>query len=233
MSTAGPTVIILAGPNGAGKTTSARTLLAETLSVMTYVNADVIAQGLSGFDPDSAAIEASRIMLERLRALAAQRVDFAFETTLAARTYAGWLRELRETGHSVQLTYFGSRVPTWPSPAWRNGYERAVITSRKQRFDGDTAAAWRTSLPSTCPWPIVGRLLTTAVQCRPERWRSGQPTQGQQFWTRPRGTRCNRSDRDDESTRPFGGRTVCGQGCGRSGHRERSPRGDSEPRTLG
>lgn len=101
-----PNVIVLAGPNGAGKTTAARTLLAETLKVMTYVNADVIALGLAGFDPDSAALEASRIMLERLHALAEQRADFAFETTLAGRTLADWLRGLRLTGYVVHLVYF-------------------------------------------------------------------------------------------------------------------------------
>src|ERR1041384_5416314 len=101
-----PSVIVLAGPNGAGKTTAARTFLAETLKVMTYVNADVIAQGLAGFDPDSAAVEASRIMLQRLHALAEQRVPFAFETTLAARSYAAWLRELRQTGYRPHLVYF-------------------------------------------------------------------------------------------------------------------------------
>jgi len=63
MANSPPSAIVLAGPNGAGKTTAARALLAETLSVMTFVNADVIAQGLAGFDVDSAAIEASRIML--------------------------------------------------------------------------------------------------------------------------------------------------------------------------
>src|ERR1700732_1413514 len=94
-----PSVIVLAGPNGAGKTTASRAVLAETLRVPTFVNADVIAQGLAGFDPDSAALEASRIMLERLRALAAQRADFAFETTLAGRTYVAWLRSLRESGY--------------------------------------------------------------------------------------------------------------------------------------
>jgi predicted ABC-type ATPase len=101
-----PSVIVLAGPNGAGKTTSARTLLADTLSVLTFVNADVIAQGLSGFDPDSAAVEASRIMLLRLRELAEQRANFAFETTLAARSYANWLRQLRAAGYTVRLFYF-------------------------------------------------------------------------------------------------------------------------------
>lgn len=106
MSESTPQVIILGGPNGAGKTTSARTVLAETLRVMTFVNADVIAQGLAGFDPTSAALEAGRIMLDRLRTLAARREDFAFETTLAARSYVPWLKELREKSYRVHLAYF-------------------------------------------------------------------------------------------------------------------------------
>ena len=99
-------VVVLAGPNGAGKTTAARTLLAENLRLMTFVNADVIAQGLAGFDPDSAVVEASRIMLERLHLLAQRRQDFAFETTLAARSYASWLRELQQGSYQVHLVYF-------------------------------------------------------------------------------------------------------------------------------
>jgi predicted ABC-type ATPase len=106
MAESSPTVIVLGGPNGAGKTTSARTLLANRLSLLTFVNADVIAQGLAGFDPDSAALEASRIMLERLYKLADQRADFAFETTLAARSYAPWLNQLRASGFTVHLFYF-------------------------------------------------------------------------------------------------------------------------------
>lgn len=101
-----PRVIVLAGPNGAGKTSSSRTLLAETLGVMAFVNADVIAQGLSGFAPESVAWEASRIMLERLHALAERREDFALETTLAARSYSSWLAELRSSGYHVCLYYF-------------------------------------------------------------------------------------------------------------------------------
>jgi predicted ABC-type ATPase len=101
-----PAVFVLAGPNGAGKTTASRTILAETLRVMTFVNADVIARGLAGFEPDSAAVEASRIMLRRLHTLAEQRADFAFETTLAARGYAGGLRDLRSSGYAVHLVYF-------------------------------------------------------------------------------------------------------------------------------
>lgn len=106
MSDANPTVIVLGGVNGAGKTTASRALLANTLKVLTFVNADVIAQGLSGFDPDAAAIRAGRIMLEQLQELAEQRANFAFETTLAGRGYAKWLNGLRESGYDVHLFYF-------------------------------------------------------------------------------------------------------------------------------
>ncbi|MBC7852155.1 MAG: AAA family ATPase [Pirellulaceae bacterium] len=106
MTTIRPNVIMLAGPNGAGKTTSSRSLLADQLKVVTFVNADIIAQGLSGFDPESAAWEASRIMLERLDELAEKRQDFAFETTLAARSYARRITNWRGQGYCFQLYYF-------------------------------------------------------------------------------------------------------------------------------
>lgn len=106
MADSNPTVIVLAGSNGAGKTTASRTLLAESLRLMTFVNADVIAQGLSGFDPESVAIEAGRLMLARLHDLAKQRADFAFETTLAGRAFAPWLAQLRDSNYFVNLLYF-------------------------------------------------------------------------------------------------------------------------------
>jgi predicted ABC-type ATPase len=109
MAEPSPTVIVLGGVNGAGKTTASRVLLAETLRLLTFVNADVIAQGLSGFDPEAAAVTAGRIMLERLKELAEHRASFAFETTLAARSYAGWLDSLRQSGYEVHLFYFWLR----------------------------------------------------------------------------------------------------------------------------
>lgn len=87
-----PVAIVLGGINGAGKTTSSRSLLANTLSVMTFVNADVIAQGLSGFNPEAAALRAGRIMLEQLDELAALRANFAFETTLVGKITATKVR---------------------------------------------------------------------------------------------------------------------------------------------
>ena len=108
MNEAAPQVIVIAGPNGAGKTTLAPFLLRDELRVLEYVNADPIALGLSGFDPASVALQAGRVMLKRLHALAEQRKTFAFETTLAAKHYAGWIKELRN-GYEFQLMFLWLR----------------------------------------------------------------------------------------------------------------------------
>ena len=105
MEAPSPIVVILAGPNGAGKTTSARAIVREALGVDEFVNADILAQGLSGFDPERAAMAAGRIMLARLRQLASQRSRFAFETTLASRTFAPWIEELISTGYQFHLVF--------------------------------------------------------------------------------------------------------------------------------
>src|SRR5882672_11373931 len=99
MGRAPPHVVVLAGPNGAGKSTAAPALLRGTLQVHEFVNADIIARGISGFEPDKAAIEAGRIMLARLKSLAAKKVNFGFETTLASRTFAPWIRKLQSEGY--------------------------------------------------------------------------------------------------------------------------------------
>ncbi len=88
-----PEIFVLCGPNGAGKSTTARTLLPERLRIEQFVNADLIASGLSPFAPASLAIEAGQIMLQRIHKLRERRESFAFETTLAGRTYAVFLRE--------------------------------------------------------------------------------------------------------------------------------------------
>lgn len=105
VSVSNPSVIVLAGPNGAGKTTCAPSLLRETLGVAEYVNADLIAQGLAGFAPERAALAAGRVMMARLKELATQRRSFAFETTLASRSFAPWLAGLVRVGYDVHLFY--------------------------------------------------------------------------------------------------------------------------------
>jgi predicted ABC-type ATPase len=100
-----PSVVVLAGPNGAGKSTSAPALLRGRLHVDQFVNADVIAQGLSAFAPETVAMAAGRIMLSRLDELAASRTSFAFETTLASKTFAPRLKRLIESGNRFHLVY--------------------------------------------------------------------------------------------------------------------------------
>ena len=98
-------VIVLAGPNGSGKTTAAPKLLRDVLGVVEFVNADTIAQGLAAFGPELVAMEAGAVMLSRLRQLADQRRNFAFETTLAGRSLAPWLSSLIQNGYDFHLAY--------------------------------------------------------------------------------------------------------------------------------
>ncbi len=100
-----PRVVIFAGPNGAGKSTHADAILAA-LGIETFVNADYIARGLSGRNTEAVSFEAGRIMLKRLRQLAEERADFAFESTLSSRTFAPFLRALKMRGYSVAIYYF-------------------------------------------------------------------------------------------------------------------------------
>lgn len=104
-------VIIIAGPNGAGKTELAPHLLRDKLGLLEYVNADTIALGLSAFQPEEAAFDAGRIMLRRLRELAEQQKSFAFETTLATRSYAVWLRQLQQNGCRISLMFLWLSSP--------------------------------------------------------------------------------------------------------------------------
>jgi predicted ABC-type ATPase len=97
--------VVLAGPNGAGKSTTAPYLLKDALAVHEFVNADTIAQGLSAYRPEAAAITAGRVMLERLRTLSSMRRDFAFETTLSGRSHVRWLRDLRASGYRTHLVF--------------------------------------------------------------------------------------------------------------------------------
>jgi predicted ABC-type ATPase len=100
-----PNVVIMAGPNGAGKSTLSEPLLAGTLGIRHYVNADTLARGLSAFNADEMEVEAGKIMLEHLHDLAEQRANFAFETTLASRTFAPWIAKLKTTGYQFHLFY--------------------------------------------------------------------------------------------------------------------------------
>jgi predicted ABC-type ATPase len=106
-----PNVVILAGPNGAGKTSAAPTLLRDELRVAEFVNADVIARGLSGFSAGAVAVEAGRIMLRRLDELAASRQDFAFETTLSGNAFLAAMERWRLAGYTIRVVYLWLKSP--------------------------------------------------------------------------------------------------------------------------
>lgn len=100
-----PHLIVIAGPNGAGKSTAAEAILSGLLHLDDFLNADTIARGLSQFNPEKVAFEAGRIMLRRLDDLASSGVDFAFETTLASRTFAPWIARRRAEGYEFHLHF--------------------------------------------------------------------------------------------------------------------------------
>lgn len=100
-----PNVVIMAGPNGAGKTTISKELLSGEFEIRHYVNADAIARGLSDFNSEEMAFKAGKVMLQHLHELAAERASFGFETTLASRTFAPWIAELKRTGYRFHLFF--------------------------------------------------------------------------------------------------------------------------------
>ena len=98
-------IIILAGPNGAGKTTFAREYLTHEADCPAFINADLIAEGLSPFAPDRVAISAGRIMLKQMADYVRRNESFAFETTLSGKNYARSIPQWRGRGYTVKLHF--------------------------------------------------------------------------------------------------------------------------------
>ncbi|MGL4943163.1 MAG: zeta toxin family protein [Thermoguttaceae bacterium] len=173
-----PKLIILAGPNGAGKSTSAPLLLRDTFAVDEFVNADAIAQGLCAFAPETVALEAGKIMVKRLRDLAHRRVDFAFETTLASRSFAPWVEQLTASGYKVHLLFLSlpnadaasERVRARVRLGGHNIPEDVV----RRRFASGLQNFFRLYIPVVTTWKLYDntapdRPLTIAEGIRDER----------------------------------------------------------------
>jgi predicted ABC-type ATPase len=103
-------IIIIAGPNGAGKTTFARSFLPEEAHCPRFINADLIAAGLSPFAPDVEAIKAGRLMLEEIAGCVGRGESFGFETTLSGLGYRQHIDRWREAGYHVSLYFLA--LPT-------------------------------------------------------------------------------------------------------------------------
>ena len=130
---------IIAGPNGAGKTTFAREFLPDYADCKNFVNADLIAQGMAPFSPETAATRAGRMMLSEIRSFVRRRASFAFEATLSGRGQMVLLRQLKAKGYKIHIFFLWvksadlalSRVRERVS---RGGYDvpEAVV---RRRFD--------------------------------------------------------------------------------------------------
>ena len=159
MASTAPVLVVLSGPNGAGKSTLAPWLLRDGWGIQEFVNADEIAKGLSGFQPETVALQAGRLMWERLEELAAGRKSFAFETTLASRTYAPWIVKRRAEGYQTRLVFI-----------WLPSAELAIqrVTDRvrvgghhipddviRRRYAGGLRNLFELSLPLMDRWQVL------------------------------------------------------------------------------
>ena len=120
-----PNLYIIAGCNGAGKTTASFTVLPEMLNCDEFINADEIARGLSPLNPERAAIEAGRLMLTKIDKLISSNSDFAFETTLATKSYTNTIQKAKLHGYEVTLVYF-----------WLDSVELATSRVRTRVLEG-------------------------------------------------------------------------------------------------
>jgi predicted ABC-type ATPase len=98
-------IYVIAGPNGAGKTTFAIKFLPEYVKCPNFINADLIANGLSPFSPGAAAIKAGKLVLEQIQEFAEKRVDFAFETTLSGKLYVNLFKTLKKKGYKIHIFF--------------------------------------------------------------------------------------------------------------------------------
>jgi len=136
-------IIIIAGPNGAGKTTFAGEFLPKEAGCPTFVNADLIAAGLSPFEPERAAIRAGRLMLEEIHFHVDRGDNFAFETTLSGRGYAGHIPRWQTDGYIVKLFFLRLASP-----------ELAIARVRQRVREGG----------HTVPEPVIRRRFASGLR---------------------------------------------------------------------
>lgn len=134
-------ILIIAGPNGAGKTTFAREFLPKEGGYATFVNVDLIAAGLSPFDPKAAEIRAGRIMLELIDEHAAKGENFAFETTFAAKSFAPRITKWRRAGFIVDLVFLkladeNTSIARVKERVTQSGHDVAEDTIRRRFIAG-------------------------------------------------------------------------------------------------
>jgi predicted ABC-type ATPase len=148
--------IVIAGPNGAGKTTFAREFLPKDTDIVHFVNADLIAGGLSALRPEIAAVTAGRVFLAELDRLARARTSFAFETTLSGRVYAARLQKWRAAGYQIEIAYLKIDSPELAlkriAARVRQGGHDVPLDDVARRFDRSWANFSRVYRPLAHAW---------------------------------------------------------------------------------
>jgi len=135
-------VYIIAGPNGSGKTTFARTFLPEYAKCDRFINADLIASGLSPFSPQQVAIKSGKLVLEQIKEYSESGVDFGFETTMSGVTYLKYFKMLKEKGYKIHIFFLW--IPSSQLAVARvkdrvaQGGHNVPIADIKRRFERST-----------------------------------------------------------------------------------------------
>lgn len=150
---------IIAGCNGAGKTTASITVLPEILNCKEFVNADEIAKGLSPFNPEIVAIEAGRLMLQRINTLINGNDSFAIETTLSTRSYAKLVQRAHACGFKVQLLFFWLPTPEHAiarvAQRVREGGHNIPTDIIKRRYQSGIENLFNIYIPIVDDWMII------------------------------------------------------------------------------
>ena len=159
-----PRCIIIADPNGAGETTFAREFLPREAKIVHFVNADLIAAGLSPLKPELAAMAGGRLLLRELDRLAAAKADFAFESTLSGRTYASRIRAWTAAGYRIEILFL--RLDSVPlalkriADRVRQGGHHVPAVDVARRFRRGWGNFQTTYRPLTGRWRIRGPCIT-------------------------------------------------------------------------
>ncbi len=151
-------VYIVAGSNGSGKTTFADTFLPEYIQCPQFINADLIAKGLSPYDPQRAAIKAGKLVIEQIQELMRQGNSFAFETTLSGKMYQKHCRELKKAGYNLHLFYLWipssllalSRIKTRVAAGGHNVLDQDV----RRRFERSLNNFFKIYRPLLTSWML-------------------------------------------------------------------------------
>lgn len=157
-----PRALIIAGPNGAGKTTFSRQFLPREGHCPTYINADLIAAGLSPFDPAKSAIRAAKLMAQAIETAVQARQDFAVETTLAGRSYIGMISSWKRAHFQVGIVFL--RLPSVELAIERvrlrvlQGGHHIDDSVIRRRF----ANGWKNSRNGTKLWQMTGVCMMPA-----------------------------------------------------------------------